>query len=88
MWHGGHGRRGLAPDGGGCGAEPSVAMRRAFYEPFEKETGIAITAVPHAADPVTQFKLMVDARSYIWDVCMLNSEHVARLDREGRYFEP
>lgn len=70
------------------GAEPSVAMRRAFYEPFEKETGIQITAVPHAADPVTQFKLMVDARSYIWDVCMLNSEHVARLDREGRYFEP
>ena len=70
------------------GAAPSVAIRRAFYDPFEKETGIRVISVPHAADPVTQFKLMVDARSYIWDACMLNSEHIARLNREGQYFEP
>ncbi|WP_242010659.1 extracellular solute-binding protein [Acetobacter musti] len=70
------------------GAEPSAAMRRAFYEPFEKETGIRVIAVPHAADPVTQFRLMVETRSYIWDLCMLNTEHVARLQHDGRYFEP
>ncbi|GAN55643.1 ABC transporter substrate-binding protein [Tanticharoenia sakaeratensis] len=67
------------------GAEPSAAMRRAFYDPFERETGIRINAVPHEADPVTQFKLMVETRSYLWDVCMLNSAHVAQLEAEGDY---
>jgi len=69
------------------GAEPSLAMRRAFYDPFERETGIRIVSVPHEADPVTQFKLMVDTQSYLWDACMLNTEHVAHLQQEGTYLE-
>lgn len=69
------------------GAEPSVAMRHAFYDPFERETGVRINAVPHEADPVTQFRLMVDTRSYLWDVCMLNTAHVAQLEVEGDYLE-
>lgn len=69
------------------GAEPSAAMRRAFYDPFERETGIRVDAVPHEADPVTQFKLMVETRSYLWDVCMLNSAHVAQLEVEGDYLD-
>ena len=53
------------------GGAPGAAIRKAFCDPFEKETGIRAASVAHDADPTTQFKLLVDTKSYIWDVSMV-----------------
>jgi putative spermidine/putrescine transport system substrate-binding protein len=70
------------------GGAPGEALRTAFYDPFERETGIRVENVAHEADPVTQFKLVVDTNSKIWDVCMVTPDDVARLTAEKNYLEP
>lgn len=45
--------------------------RKAFYEPFQAETGIEIVPVARDAEPTAQFKSIVETGSYIWDVCTL-----------------
>lgn len=45
--------------------------RKAFYDPFEQETGIRVTNVAREAEPTAQFKAMVDTGAYNWDVCTL-----------------
>ena len=72
-------------DVGGATAD---ALRAAFYAPFENETGIRVVNVAHESDPVTQFKLLVDAKSNIWDVCMVTPDDVARLTEGKNYLEP
>ncbi|MHC8287213.1 extracellular solute-binding protein [Pseudomonas sp. XS1P51] len=67
------------------GGAVAPAIRTAFYEPFEKETGIKVIGVAHDSDPVTQFKLLVDAKTYIWDVSMVTQDHVARLTQPKNY---
>ncbi|MBD1585908.1 extracellular solute-binding protein [Pseudomonas typographi] len=67
------------------GGAVAPAIRTAFYLPFEKETGIKVIGVAHDADPVTQFKLLVDAKTYIWDVSMVTQDHVARLTQPKNY---
>ena len=74
----------VADVGGATGA----ALRPAFYDPFEKETGIRVVAVAHESDPVTQFKVIVDTGSKLWDVCMVTPDDVARLTAEKNYLEP
>lgn len=64
------------------------AIKQAFYLPFEQETGIQVVGVAHDPDPVTQFKLLVDAKSYIWDVAMVTQDHVVRLTTPDNYLEP
>jgi len=70
------------------GGAPAQALRTAFYDPFEKATGIRVVDVAHESDPVTQFKLVVDANSKIWDVCMVTPDDVARLTADKNYLEP
>jgi putative spermidine/putrescine transport system substrate-binding protein len=70
------------------GGAPGAAIRKAFYDPFEKETGIAVVGVAHDADPTTQFKLLVDTQSYIWDLCMVTQAHVGYLSKPKDYLEP
>lgn len=70
------------------GGAPGEALRTAFYDPFEHETGIRIESVAHEADPVTQFRLVVDTGSRIWDVCMVTPDDVARLTADKNYLEP
>src|SRR6267378_2242441 len=70
------------------GGAPATALRTAFYDPFEKESGIRVVNVAHESDPVTQFKLVVDTGSKIWDVCMVTPDDVARLTTEKNYLEP
>jgi putative spermidine/putrescine transport system substrate-binding protein len=70
------------------GGAPAQALRKAFYDPFEKETGIRVVDVAHESDPVTQFKLVVDANSKIWDVCMVTPDDVLRLTSDKNYLEP
>ncbi|MBP0491812.1 ABC transporter substrate-binding protein [Roseomonas indoligenes] len=69
------------------GGAPATAMRNAFYDPFEKETGIRVVNVAHESDPTVQFKLAVDSRSYIWDLCMVTPAHVANLTRPKPYLD-
>lgn len=47
------------------------AYRKAFYDPFEKATGIRIISVAREAQPVAQFTAMVQTKNYIWDVTTL-----------------
>src|SRR6266849_5380332 len=70
------------------GGATAPALRAGFYDPFEKETGIRVENVAHESDPVTQFKLVVDANSKIWDVCMVTPDDVARLTTDKNYLEP
>ncbi|HEY0296127.1 MAG TPA: ABC transporter substrate-binding protein [Bordetella sp.] len=63
-------------------------MRKAFYDPFEKATGIQVVNVAHESDPVTAFKLSVDSGSNIWDLCMVTPDHVARLSAPKNYLAP
>jgi len=67
------------------GGALAPVMRKAFYDPFEKETGIRIVNVAHESDPVTQFKLSVDSGSNIWDLCMVTPDHAARLAGPKNY---
>src|SRR5947209_7768220 len=70
------------------GGAPAEALRKAFYDPFEKATGIRIENVAHESDPVTQFKVIVDSNSKIWDVCMVTPDDVVRLTEQKNYLEP
>jgi putative spermidine/putrescine transport system substrate-binding protein len=47
------------------------AFRKAFYDPFEKATGIRVVNVAREAEPTAQFKAIVETKSYTWDVCTL-----------------
>jgi putative spermidine/putrescine transport system substrate-binding protein len=70
------------------GGAPGAALRTAFYDPFEKETGIKVIGVAHESDPVTQFKVIVDTGTKLWDVCMVTPDDVVRLTNEKNYLEP
>lgn len=70
------------------GGSSSEAMKKAFSEPFEAETGIKVVHVAHDTDPVTQFKLLVDTKSYIWDVCSMDTSHVLKLTSGKNYLAP
>jgi len=70
------------------GGAPGEAIRKSFCEPFEKATGIRAANIAHEADPTTQFKLLVDTKTYIWDVSMVTRAHVAYLSKPKDYLEP
>ncbi|KAA0575780.1 ABC transporter substrate-binding protein [Azospirillum sp. B21] len=53
------------------GGPYSPAFRKAFYDPFEKATGIKVVNVAREAEPTAQFKAIVETKSYSWDVCTL-----------------
>jgi putative spermidine/putrescine transport system substrate-binding protein len=74
----------IADNGGALGP----VMRAAFYDPFTKETGIPIVNVSHESDPVTQFKLVVDSGSHIWDLAMVTPDNVLRLTDGKNYLAP
>lgn len=70
------------------GGAVTPALRKAFYDPFEKATGIQVINVAHESDPVTAFKLSVDSGSNVWDACMMTPDHVARLTEPKNYLAP
>lgn len=66
------------------GGPYSAAYRKAFYDPFEKETGIKVVNVAREAQPVAQFTAMVETKNYIWDVTTLTlSADVPVLEERG-----
>lgn len=53
------------------GGPYTIAYRRAFYDPFEKATGIKVINVAREAQPVAQLSAMVQTKNYVWDVTTL-----------------
>jgi putative spermidine/putrescine transport system substrate-binding protein len=73
----------VADNGGPVGA----SFREAFYDPFEKATGIKIINITQNVDPVAQFKVMVETKAYISDVSLLTPGFVYRLTHPKNYLE-
>lgn len=65
------------------GGPYSVAYSEAFYRPFEQETGVTVANVSRDTEPVAQFRAMVEAKSYIWDVCTLAGPAYVSLRGQG-----
>lgn len=74
----------VADNGGPYGP----AYRKAFYDPFEKATGVKVVNVVHPADPSAQFRSLSETKSYIWDVALLSPDDVWRLVAPKNYLEP
>jgi putative spermidine/putrescine transport system substrate-binding protein len=70
------------------GGAAGDAIRVAFCEPFKKETGVPVVNVAHDPDPVTQFKLMIDTKTYLWDACMMIPDYIFRLQEGKNYIAP
>ncbi|GAB3628777.1 ABC transporter substrate-binding protein [Pandoraea terrae] len=70
------------------GGPYTTAYRAAFYDPFEKATGIKVVNVARDAQPVAQFAAMVQTRNYVWDVTTLTlSADIPFLESKG-FLEP
>ncbi|WP_347309904.1 ABC transporter substrate-binding protein [Defluviimonas sp. SAOS-178_SWC] len=60
-----------------------------FYDEFEKEFGISISATTMQPDPLPQYKMAVDTNTNLFDVALMTPEHVLRVQSlDGEYFEP
>ena len=70
------------------GGPYTKAYRKAFYDPFEKETGIKVIGVAREAQPLAQFTAMVQTRNYIWDVVTLTLSQDVPLLEEKELLEP
>ena len=58
---------------------------KAYFEPFEKITGIKVRAFP-GSDP-TKIKAMVDTGNVEWDMAQLSRGSIMALQKRGDYFE-
>jgi putative spermidine/putrescine transport system substrate-binding protein len=74
----------VADNGGPYGP----AFRKAFYDPFEQATGTKVVNVVHPAEPTAQFRSLVEAKSYIWDVALISPGNVWRLVKPKNFLEP
>jgi putative spermidine/putrescine transport system substrate-binding protein len=80
----------IAYDGGGAWG---AAQKAAYYEPFEKETGIKVIAAPQA--PTGKIKASILAGAPAYDVCDLSGGSLASFIKEDllqkidyQYFAP
>ena len=60
-------------------------QQKAYFEPFEKLSGIKVRAFP-GADP-TKVKAMVDTKNVEWDMAQLSRGSIMNLQKTGDYFE-
>lgn len=67
------------------GGSYQAAQQKAWFEPFEKATGIKVRAFPDA-DPA-KVKAMVDTGNLEWDVISTSRRSMMRLNTGGSYFE-
>ncbi|RKT13670.1 putative spermidine/putrescine transport system substrate-binding protein [Paraburkholderia sp. RAU2J] len=66
------------------GGPYTTAYREAFYDPFEKTTGIKVVSVARESQPVAQFAAMVQTKNYVWDVTTLTlSADIPYLEATG-----
>lgn len=70
------------------GGPYSLAYRKAFYDPFEKATGIRVINIARESQPLAQFSAMVKTKNFMWDVTTLTlSADVLPLEQQG-FLEP
>ena len=67
------------------GGTMQETQTKAYFEPFEKLSGIKVRAFP-GADP-TKVKAMVDTKSVEWDMAQLSRGSIMNLQKTGDYFE-
>jgi len=65
------------------GGPYSIGFSDAFYKPFQAETGIEVTGIARQAEPTSQVKAMVEAKSYLWDVVSLTLSSRKLLSDQG-----
>src|SRR5258707_4010255 len=69
----------------GFGGTMNEAQLKAYYEPFEKISGIKVRAFP-GSDP-TKIKAMVETGNVEWDMAQLSRGSIMNLQKRGDYFE-
>lgn len=57
----------------------TTAWTEAYYQPFTKETGVAIVPVVRRSNPAAEFKAQVETRNYNWDISGGVNSDVAEL---------
>ncbi len=67
------------------GGTMQETQQRAYFEPFEKATGIKVKAFA-GSDP-TKIKAMVDTKNIEWDMAQLSRGSIMNLMKTGDYFE-
>lgn len=67
------------------GGSYQAAQQKAWFEPFEKATGIKVRAFPDA-DPA-KVRAMIDTGNLEWDVISTSRRAMMRLNSRGSYFE-
>src|SRR5471032_3161075 len=67
------------------GGTMQEAQQRAYFEPFEKATGIKVKAFA-GSDP-TKIKAMVETKNIEWDMAQLSRGSIMNLMKTGDYFE-
>ena len=68
------------------GGDSKTAMEKAYFQPFEKETGIRINAVDWNGE-MGKIKSMVDTNSVQWDVVEVEAPELERGCAEGLFEE-
>jgi putative spermidine/putrescine transport system substrate-binding protein len=69
----------------GYGGSAEDAQRKAYFEPFEKLSGIKVR--DFAGADLNKVKAMVDTGNVEWDVVQLSRGSVKNLQKRGDYFE-
>lgn len=72
---------------GDNGGPVGASFRDAFYDPFQKATGIEIVNLTQTVDPVAAIKVAVDNKTYTIDVHLLTPTHRYRLMHPTNYLE-
>lgn len=57
----------------------STLYRKAFYDPFERETGIKVIGALSKPEPLAQIRMMVEKKHYSWDIANLNHRSTSLL---------
>jgi putative spermidine/putrescine transport system substrate-binding protein len=69
----------------GYGGTMQEAQQKAYYESFEKLSGIKVRAFPGAEPP--KVKAMVETGNVEWDLAQLSRGSIMNLQKTGDYFE-
>jgi len=67
------------------GGTMQEAQQKAYFEPFEKISGIKVRAFPGSS--VTKIKAMVETGNIEWDMAQLSRGSIMNLQKGGDYFE-
>lgn len=67
------------------GGTMQEAQQKAYFEPFEKLSGIKVRPIPGASP--TKAKAMVDTKNVEWDLAQLSRGSIMNLQKTGDYFE-